>query len=258
MAVLLQQPRGDTSSHRSNNKNSSSNFASPDKTVASTPPNSPGFDTDADFTRFETNVFQQQSNEDDGGSTTGGDGLGPLPTTSSNTAALGGGEGGGGGVVTGSKLSGTSSLRQPMKHSSPSRPRGSTKQLLRVDKILCRVPSHESNISDLSASLSPTGPRGPGPMGTNNKDALSSRAGPKSKDGDVTIMASLLNDCAVFERYVDIYCGTVYLNQADLSMIFVELFVLIHIISFYLHNKMNFILPLLPCFILGYVLVMAF
>ena len=208
MAVLLQQPRGDTTSHRSTNKNSSNNFASPDKTVASTPPNSPGFDNDADFTRFETNVFQQQSNEDDGGSNTGGDGLGPLPTTSSNTAALGGG----GGVVTGSKLSGTSSLRQPMKHpSSPSRPRGSTKQLLRVDKILCRVPSHESNISDLSASLSPTGPRGPGPMGTNNKDALSSRAGPKSKDGDLTIMASLLNDCAVFERYVDIYPAELFI-----------------------------------------------
>ena len=201
MAVLLQQPRGDTTSHRSTNKNSSNNFASPDKTVASTPPNSPGFDTmnDADFARFETNVFQQQSNEDDGGST-GGDGLGPLPTTSSNTAALGGG--GGGGVVTGSKLSGTSSLRQPKHSSSPSRPRGSTKKILRVDKILCRVPSHESNISDLSASLSPTGPRGPGPTGRGTKDALTSR-GPKSKDGELTIMASLLNDCAVFERYVN-------------------------------------------------------
>ena len=34
--------------------------------------------------------------------------------------------------------------------SSPSKP------LLRVNKILCRVPSHESNISDLSASLSPS------------------------------------------------------------------------------------------------------
>lgn len=199
MAVLLQPPRGDTSSHRSNNKNSSHNFASPDKTVASTPPNSPGFD-DADFARFETNVFQQQSNEDDGGSAGGEDGLGPLPTTSSNTGALGGGGVGG---VAGSKLSGTSSLRQPMRHpSSPTRPRDSKKQLLRVDKILCRVPSHESNISDLSASLSPTGPRGPGPMGSGTNKELSS-SGPKSKDGDLTIMASLLNDCAVFERYVN-------------------------------------------------------
>ena len=48
MAVLLQQPRGDTTSHRSTNKNSSNNFASPDKTVASTPPNSPGFDSTND------------------------------------------------------------------------------------------------------------------------------------------------------------------------------------------------------------------
>ena len=140
------------------------NIVSPDRTAASTPPNSPpGFGNE--FTSFDNNVFQQATEEDQ---------LSPLKSAATNGQAV---------------AAATSTTNNPKN-----------KQLLRVDKILCRAPSHESNISDLSASLSPTTPRGPAP-GARRKGGAKATAKAAQSDN---IVYNLLNECGVFEPVSDL------------------------------------------------------
>jgi len=98
---------------------------------------------------------------------------------------------------------------------------------LRVDKILCRVPSHESNISDLSASLAPNLPRGPavGAMGPNvGTGGLHSLSNPNhlghpnynptfphgvtskstARASDNNFVYSFLHECGVLENVNDL------------------------------------------------------
>ena len=165
-------------------------ITSPDKTVASTPPNSPGGlavnttnnDFDVDLFANDGTIGSPQSNN--GAHTT------TAPTNPVVTRA-------GGERATHNSNTGSSKNKKS--------------KMLRVDKILCRVPSHESNISDLSASLSPNHPRGPPGVssptvprrrgcnngGNGDYDSSMNRA-------DENIMVSLLHECGVFEPVSDL------------------------------------------------------
>ena len=197
-------PRARSSGRPQQQISKNNKLISPDKTIGSTPPNSPpNFDED-----FNNNVF---SNEVEGE-----DRLAPLravapaahPINQSN-------------ITTASKMSGletqnysnrpavhnnnsniispNSSPTKQQLNTSSTNQRGSTP--LRVDKILCRAPSHESNISDLSASLSPIGPRGhlssPPTNTNNNKQQTVSKY-------NGNIVTELLNECGVLENVNDI------------------------------------------------------
>eukprot|EP01082_Thalassiosira_pseudonana_P013876 g12226.t1 g12226 contig6:1491167-1491925(+) len=76
--------------------------------------------------------------------------------------------------------------------SSNSKTTASSSTALRVNKILCRVPSHESNISDLSASLSPNYAH----HSKNNNNSHSKQ--------DENVITSILNACGVTEQITDL------------------------------------------------------
>mmetsp|Transcript_17463 Transcript_17463/g.37738 ORF Transcript_17463/g.37738 Transcript_17463/m.37738 type:complete len:1343 (+) Transcript_17463:143-4171(+) len=175
MTMILSQ-QSSTSNHPDDSptksRRSGRNITSPDKTVASTPPASPlAFASPLDTSNngfhanFDNNVF-------------------------ANPSAGGGGSH----AVAGSKVSGASM-----------RPKKVNQQLLRVDKILCRVPSHESNISDLSASLSPNHPRGPAVGNDTRGNNNFPHSGIQENSSESkNIVYSLLNECGVFENVNDL------------------------------------------------------
>jgi len=192
---------------------SKNKLISPDKTIGSTPPNSPPNNFDEDF---NTNVFSSNTKEVE--ERDGEDRLAPLRAVAPaahptyNTQ---------GGITTASKMSGletqnysnrpavhnnnsniispNSSPTKQQLNTSSNNQRGSTP--LRVDKILCRAPSHESNISDLSASLSPIGPRGHLSSPPNNNSNKQQQTVSKYNGNIVT---ELLNECGVLDNVNDI------------------------------------------------------
>jgi len=181
---------------------SKNKLISPDKTIGSTPPNSP-----PNFEDFNNNVF---SNEVEGE-----DRLAPLRAVAPAAHPINQS-----GITTASKMSGletqnysnrpavhnnsniispNSSPTKQQLNTSSNNQRGSTP--LRVDKILCRAPSHESNISDLSASLSPIGPRGHLSSPPNNNSNKQQQTVSKYNGNIVT---ELLNECGVLDNVNDI------------------------------------------------------
>ncbi|KAL9178899.1 hypothetical protein ACHAXT_011872 [Thalassiosira profunda] len=149
---------------------------SPDKTEASTPPHSPDRATD------ESAMYSN------------------TPAVAARHGIKSGGLGGGGLAAV------DEGLPSPPPAGSPSNDlaaagAGATKKgkkapLLGVNRILCRAPSNESNISDLSASLSPGGPRGA-------SDPFPKGPASQRSEGE-HILASLLNDCGVLPAVTDL------------------------------------------------------
>lgn len=88
---------------------------------------------------------------------------------------------------------------------------GLHEKFLSVDKILCRAPSHDSNISDLSASLSPnpTGGNRWGEMLRRGK-SIESESGGESKDNNNAmgrsdnIVLKVLHECGVLDNVNDL------------------------------------------------------
>ncbi len=117
-------------------------IASPDKTEASTPPSSPEADNN------------NNSNNDNSKNHPVDWGVGPDDEEENDVLQQ-------------------QHRRNSLQEKQPSQPQGGNSnslqgKFLSVDKILCRAPSHDSNISDLSASLSPHPAFASGGMGGNN------------------------------------------------------------------------------------------
>jgi hypothetical protein len=189
---------------KGNSSSTKMNMISPDKTEASTPPSSP----EADNINISTSA-NHNNNSNKGGSAD----WGVAPDDEDNDDLQ-------------QQQRRNSLLEKPGNNVSNNNKSGLHEKFLSVDKILCRAPSHDSNISDLSASLSPHPAFASGNVGgggnTNHRWGVEMLRRGKSMDsgneiaeqhsrnknttvsGSDNIVLKVLNECGVLDNVNDL------------------------------------------------------